>query len=79
MESHHIFGGTANRKLSTKYKLLVDLCPNCHRIDRTAVHNDYKTAQHLHEYGQRKFMREQDTDIKGFVQVFGRNFLDESW
>jgi len=30
LERHHIFGGTANRKLSEKYGLWVWLCHDCH-------------------------------------------------
>ena len=78
-EEHHIFGGTANRKISDKYKLVVDLCPNCHQYGKKAVHKNEDMAQFLHEYGQRKFMREQGVGIAEFVRIFGRNYLDESW
>lgn len=30
-EIHHVFFGTANRRLSTKYDLLIGLCPEHHR------------------------------------------------
>ena len=78
-EAHHIFGGRANRKLSDKYKLVVDLCPNCHQYGSKAVHKNKDTAQFLHQYGQRKFMKEQGADIAGFAKVFGMNYLDENW
>lgn len=78
-ERHHIFG-RANRKLSTKYKLLVDLCPSCHRYGKYAVHGGgVENKQKLHEYGQRKFMQEQGAGIAEFVKIFGKNYLDEEW
>ena len=78
-ERHHLFGGRANRKLSDKYKLVVDLCPSCHQYGSQAVHKNKHTAQKLHEYGQRKFMKEQDASIAEFVVVFGKNYLDMEW
>lgn len=78
-EVHHIFFGRANRKLSDKYKLTVDLCPYCHREGSHAVHKNKATAQELHEYGQRKFMQEQNASIADFVRIFGKNYLDEEW
>ena len=78
-EEHHIFGGTANRKLSDKHKLVVDLCPACHQYGNKAVHKNKDTAQFLHEYGQRKFMEDNDVGIKEFYNVFGKNYLDEEW
>jgi hypothetical protein len=78
LENHHIFGGS-NRKHSTKYKLLVKLCAECHRYGKNAAHLNAVTSQKLHEYGQHKFMREQGATIADFVKIFGRNFLDEEW
>ena len=78
-EENHIFQGTANRKLSDKHKLVVDLCLSCHQYGNEAVHKNEVTAQFLHEYGQRKFMKDNDVGIKEFVKVFGKNYLDESW
>lgn len=77
-ESHHIFGGP-NRKHSTKYGLLVRLCPECHRYGKNSAHLNAYTAQELHEYGQRKFMNEQNATIADFVKIFGRNYLDMEW
>lgn len=74
LERHHIFGA-ANRKKSEKYGLVVDLCYECHRTSKTAVHNDAKAALKLHQYGQRKFMHEHNIGIDGFRGIFGKNYL----
>ena len=75
LELHHIFGA-ANRKLSTKYGLVVTLCPDCHRESEHAVHRNAATMQYLHEYGQRKAMQENGWDVQTFREIFGKNYID---
>ena len=76
LEEHHIFGGK-NRKLSTKYGLTVYLHgAKCHRLGPNAVHVNPETAQMLHEYGQKKWMEENNGTVNDFIRVFGRNYLD---
>ena len=74
LERHHIFGG-ANRKISEKYNLTVYLCDQCHRNGPEAVHRNKDTMLTLHQYGQRKFMQEQNTDTTEFIRIFGKNYL----
>ena len=46
LDRHHIFPGTANRKKSEKYGLVVYLCHNrCHIFGRRAVHNNATTMK----------------------------------
>lgn len=79
LDNHHIFGGP-NRKLSTKYGLTVKLCHvECHQCGKNAVHINADVMQKLHEYGQRKFMQEQNASIAEFVKIFKKNYLDEEW
>ena len=76
LDRHHIFGG-ANRKKSEKYGLVVYLCHNrCHIFGKNAVHQNAETMQLLHEYGQRKYMKEQNATIEDFRREFGRNYLE---
>lgn len=75
LEEHHIFG-KSNRKKSEKYGLVVYLCGiECHREGKQSVHKSGETAQKLHEYGQKKFMAEQNASIDDFRKVFGKNYL----
>ena len=76
LEVHHIFGG-ARLKLSDRYGLTVTLCEECHRTAAYAVHRSGLTMQYLHEYGQRKAMREQCWTAEYFRQVFGKNYLED--
>ena len=39
LECHHVLGGVANRRLSTKYGLTVFLCADCHRGTDGAQYN----------------------------------------
>ena len=75
LERHHIFGG-ANRKLSEKYGLVVYLCHYCHNEPPYGVHHNKKTAEMLHRYGQKKAMKEQGWQLETFIEVFGKNYLD---
>lgn len=72
-EEHHIFFGTANRKLSEKYGLKVYLCAYCHRISKYAVHNNKETDIKLKIIGQRKF--EEEYPKLNFLEIFGKNYL----
>lgn len=63
-ETHHVLGGTANRKLSEKYGLTVRLCHNCHtgtdgaQYDRNKNFELKAEAQMAFEklYGHEKWM-----------------------
>jgi hypothetical protein len=47
----------------------------CHRCGTYAAHNNADTMLLLHQYGQRKAMKEQGWDISKFIEVFGKNYL----
>jgi len=76
LDHHHIFGG-AYRKKSDRLGLVVLLCHNrCHIFGPEAVHNNAETMQRIHEYGQRKAMKEQGWTVEQFIREFGRNYID---
>lgn len=54
VEEHHIFYGTANRKLSEKYGLKVWLCPKHHRGE-TGVHFNQKLNDKLRGIAEERF------------------------
>lgn len=75
LERHHIFGG-ANRPLSEKYGLVVYLCgERCHRTGEYSAHQNAEVAQYLHEYGQKKAMRENNWTVEQFREIFGKSYL----
>ena len=81
-ERHHIFGGTANRRLSEKDGLWVYLCPKCHNQPPHGVHFDPTRMERLHKIGQRAY--EANLIAKGtpaaearaaFMARYGKNYL----
>lgn len=79
LDKHHIFGGS-NRRLSEKLGLWVPLCHHrCHDGGPQSVHRNAETAQRLHEYGQRKAMREMGWTAEEFRLNFGKNYLPPDW
>ena len=72
LEIHHVMSGTANRKLSTKYGLVLWLCADHHR-GRLGVHNDYILKERLEKDAQRAF--EALYGHKQWMQTFRKNYL----
>lgn len=54
VEEHHIFYGTANRKLSEKYGLKIWLCSEHHR-GRTGVHFCKELDSEIKDLAEKKF------------------------
>lgn len=79
LETHHVFGGTANRKLSERYGLKVRLCVGHHREGPYAVQNNRKIDGILKQDAQRAF--ERDHSREEFMRIFGKNHLpdEEPW
>lgn len=73
LESHHIFGGTANKKVSERYGLKVWLCHEHHTGD-SGVHFTPELAQELHEIAQRFYETHYGTR-EDFRLDFGKSWL----
>lgn len=73
VEVHHIMYGTANRKLSDKYGLIVPLCQEHHR-GQTGVHFKRDLDICLKKLAQEKFNSVYGAN-KSFLEVFGKNYL----
>lgn len=72
LETHHIFGGQPNRKLSEKYGLKVKLCHNCHNEPPNGVHHNAERMLWLKKIGQTAF--EQHYPELDFRAIFGKNY-----
>lgn len=70
---HHIFPGTANRRLSEEHGLKVYLCPHCHEL----MHSDEQFALILKRHGEKMWMLENKRTIEDFIKVFGKNYIEE--
>lgn len=73
VEVHHVFYGTAKRKLSDKYGLIVPLCEEHHR-GQTGVHFNRDLDLHLKKLAQEKFEALYGANTS-FREVFGKNYL----
>lgn len=70
---HHVFFGTANRKLSDKYGFIVPLCQEHHTGD-SGAHFNRDFDLHLKKMAQRHFETHYGAR-KEFMKIFGRSYL----
>lgn len=73
LHNHHIFYGTANRRLSEKYGLKVWLCGNHHNLSNEGVHFNRKLDLYIKKIGQAAF--EKTHTREEFMKIFGKNYL----
>jgi hypothetical protein len=73
LHKHHIFYGTANRKLSEQYGCWCYLCARHHNMSNEGVHFNKPLDTKLKEYTQKRF-NEVYPDLD-FMQIFGKNYL----
>lgn len=71
VHEHHVFSGTANRRLSEQYGLKVYICPEHHENGPEAVHKNKIVRLLLEEIAKRAF--EQTYPEIRFRDVFGTN------
>lgn len=76
LEEHHIFFGTANRKLSEQDGLKVWLCPYHHR-GTTGVHgkDGHTLDKYLKSVAQITYMQKNNKTKEDFIKRYGRNYL----
>ena len=74
LELHHIFGG-ANRSLSEKYGLVVNLCHECHNEPPDGVHFNAENMLALRKWAQKQAMENYGWDEAEFIKIFGRSYL----
>ena len=76
LEEHHIFFGTANRKLSEQDGLKVWLCSFHHR-GTTGVHGKYghKLDESLKSLAQLIYMQYYKKTAEDFRKRYGKNYL----
>ena len=73
LHKHHIFYGTANRKLSEQYGCWCYLCARHHNMSNDGVHFNRELDFNLKKMCQKKF-EEVYPDLD-FLKIFGRNYL----
>lgn len=72
LQLHHVFYGTANRRKSDKYGMVVWLCKECHTGDE-GVHHNKDLDNEVKKWAQGQF--EQHDSREHFVWIFGKSWL----
>ncbi len=76
LHKHHIFYGCGLRKLSERYGCWIYLRADYHNMSDYGVHFNHAFDLQLKKLAQRKF--EAIHGHERFMQVFGRNYLDDA-
>lgn len=71
---HHVFYGTANRKISDADGCVIYLCQRHHTGDQ-GVHHDRKLDLTIKAKCQIEYMRQNDKTIEDFIARYGRSYL----
>lgn len=74
LHKHHVFFGTANRKLSEEDGLYVYLCMRHHETGPDAVHTDKGTRVMLQIYAQEVY--EKTHTREEFIKRYGKNYVE---
>lgn len=75
LHKHHVFGGTANRKLSERYGLTVILCARHHNMSNEGAHFNRDLDMHLKQLAQKQWEAKYG-NRKAFMTVFGKNYIE---
>lgn len=75
LHKHHIFYGTANRKLSEKYGCWCYLCARHHNMSDHGVHADNLLDLKLKKECQEILERELAWPRERVIETFGRSWL----
>lgn len=76
LHKHHIFYGTANRRISEIDGCWCYLCAKHHNMSNYAVHFEKKLDLALKEYCQKKW-EERYGSREDFIKRYGRNYIDD--
>lgn len=72
---HEIFFGTANRKKSIKYGLVVFIEPEFHNTTAYGVHFNNDLKQQMQKFAQQAAMKYYELSTEDFINIFGKNYL----
>lgn len=74
LHSHHIFGGTANRKVSEQYGFKVWLCAPHHNMSSEGIHFNKESDLLLKKIAQ-KYYEKNIGSRENFIRDFGKSWL----
>ena len=74
LELHHIFYGTANRRLSDADGCVIWLCKK-HHTGAAGVHNNRKIDLTIKARCEEAYLEKYNKTIEDFIARYGRNYL----
>lgn len=75
LHCHHVFEGTANRKVSENNGFKVWLCAEHHNMSNNSVHHNKDMDLILKKLFQKEYEKEHSREE--FIKLIGRNYIDE--
>lgn len=76
LHKHHIFEGTANRKLSEEDGMWIWLRADWHNMSDYGVHFNKELDLKLKRIGQKAWQEYYNKTKEEFIARYGRNYLD---
>lgn len=73
VHKHHIFGGTALRRISEAEGFYIWLCPEHHEFGRMSAHTDIEVRRGLQREAQERYERTHTREE--FMRLTGRSYL----
>lgn len=82
LHKHHIFYGTANRRISDEDLMCVYLCPAHHNMSSQGVHFNKELDLKLKKHAEKVWIinyanGDFEEGINRFIERYGKNYLDE--
>ena len=75
LHKHHVFEGTANRKISEKDGLWIWLRRDWHNLSNYGVHFNKKLDLKLKRMAQKRWQEYYGKTKEDFIKRYGRNYL----
>ena len=75
LQEHHVFNGTANKKLSEKYGLKIWLHQDWHNDTSYSIHGDQSLDDKIKAEIQQKAMDYYGWSVEDFIRIFGKNYI----
>ena len=72
---HHVYPGTANRKISDKHGFTIWLCGRHHNLSNDGIHFNKEFDLRVKQLCQKKY--EETHSREEFMSLIGRNYLDD--
>ena len=72
---HHVYEGWGNRRQSDRNGFVIWLCPEHHNMSEYGIHFNKDVDLEVKRECQRKF--EETQSREEFMEIIGRNYLDE--